>query len=174
MVRPLLAAILVMAVTGGHVSAAPKPKVAAIHVEVSFLEPIESAVIEIQEYADKLDVETLGVTYKDGRAIEQWRNLLAKQTRIALDVIGKLRRVDSIALAVILSQGVSAIRDSMNSLSDRLQTAGENSTSAAAVRAAIPLATFDNSLVQPSNDLDERVQTIAGVGDDAVRECGRD
>lgn len=167
--KSLLAAMLLMAIPAEPGSAAPRPKVAAIHVDVSLLEPIEETVTEIQEYANKLDLESLGVSYKDGKVVEQWRDILAKQTGVALDVVAKLREVDSIALAVILSQSVSDIRHGMNSLSFQLQTAGSNSTSAVAVRAAIPLATFDNALLQPSSSLDERVQAIAGVGDDAVR-----
>jgi hypothetical protein len=172
-VRSLVALILVF-ITLESVSAAPKPKVAAIHVDVSLLTPIEKALTQVQEYATNLDVATLGVSYKDGKTVEQLRDLLAKQTLVASDVASKLHEMDSIVLAVILSQTVSAIRDTMNSLSFQLQSAGQNSTSAAAVRAAIPLATFDDTLMQPAGSLDERVQAIAQVGDDAVRVCPRE
>lgn len=142
-----------------------------IHVQSLALDALDGPAKDIQTFSDALDIERLAVSYKDGKTLEQLRELLSKQTRVALDVSHKLRQVDSIALAVILSQTLWSIRDTMNTLSQRLQAAGTNATSAEAVRVAIPLVKFDELLLQPLSNYDERVQTIAAAGDDAVRRC---
>jgi hypothetical protein len=166
-----VAFLLLISLAGVSRGQTSQAKVPAIRIDVNLLDRIEKLTRDIQAYTNSLDVEKIGVSYKDGKSVEQWRALVSQNTHLVLDTSSSLRQADSMVLAVILSQTLWSVQDNMNTLESQHELAGNNSTSASAVRAAIPFIEFKKRIPQLINNLDERVQAIATVADTAVRTC---
>ena len=147
-------------------------RIAAIHVSEELLARVDAVIRDIQTNAESLDLEKLRVSYKDGKSLEEWRKILQKHTFVALDVSGKIRRADTVSLPIILLEEISNVRESMKELSDELGKAGEHSNSGDAVLASVPFIQFEKRLIQPTNDLEDRISTITAVADLAIRQCG--
>lgn len=132
------------------------------------LAAVEAAVTAARQEIEHLNIDILNIKYSDGKDIEYYKQLLNLQLRIAADNVRVLKEIDSLTSAVLLSQALAGLREAMRDLTSVLQNAGENATSAAPVRAAIPLVRAYKALDQPSSAFDEQLLTIIKAADSAL------
>jgi hypothetical protein len=137
------------------------------------LASVDRTIAAARAEAQRLNIETLKIQYADGKVIEQYQDLILRQLDVAAENTLRLKSVRSLTLATVVSQTLAGVKETARDLATTLAQAGENASSAAAVRAAIPFVQMYKSFAQPSATFDTELLTMTQAADAALVKATR-
>jgi len=138
-------------------------------IESSLLTEVESTFSATRDAVEKIEVDDLGVTYKDGKQLEALRQIVLDWSNLGFQHVANTRRSPGVEATVALLTGLSELRIGVRDLSSELGRVGVTSKSPAAFRAAIPLIGLVTPLDKVSSKLGSRVHEITVAADEALR-----